>query len=209
MQRYHSRTCLFAVLFAVACGNTRTDPAEEVDGGQSSNDGAAPDRAQPGPPAQASLFFVIGPPGIPGQGCAISGNYVATIGGPPKASIGDPGPREVDGVGGARIGCRVSGDATFDVSGSAEKNATAFVLLGGMVSAGQGTGTISVAGPGTAGRQLRSAANACDLLVNRAPYQVIKGAIWAEFDCPVVTNPSDPGSTCSAKGEFVLENCEQ
>jgi hypothetical protein len=161
------------------------------------------------PPAQASLFFVIGPPGVPGVGCAISGSYVANIGGPPRPSIGDPGPREVDGQADARIGCRVTGGGSFTLSGSAEKQATAFMLLGGSVSGGLGKATISAAGPGTAGKQLRSAPNSCDLFVNRPPYQIAPGNVWAEFDCPLVTNATDPGSQCSARGEFVFENCEQ
>jgi hypothetical protein len=161
------------------------------------------------PPAQASLFFVVGPPHEPGAGCAISGSYVANIGGPPKASTGDPGARAVDGQDNAEIGCRVSGGGSFSLSGSARKQATGFLLLGANISNGSGTGTISVAGPGTAGRNLASAENGCTLNTSRAPYQIAPGNVWAQFDCGLVTNPSDPGSRCSASGEFVFENCEQ
>jgi hypothetical protein len=221
MQRSHFWIWSSALLLTVACGNTRTELEVEADGGStpeddatpgaggSRNDGRIPDPVPPGPPPQTSLFFVIGAPGVPGTGCAI-GNYIANIGGPPRSSAGDPGPREVDEVGDARVGCRVSGGPNFDISGSAEKGATAFVLLGGTVSVqGDGVGTIAVAGPGTAGRQLTSAEGGCRVSVSRAPFQIAPGAVWASFDCPVVSSPSDPGSNCSARGEFLFENCER
>jgi hypothetical protein len=161
------------------------------------------------PPAQASLFFVVGPPGVPGTGCAISGSYVANIGGPPKASQGDPGNRAVDGQGSFKIGCRVAGGPPFSLSGSAKDGPTGFNLLNGNISNGSGQGTIAVAGPGTAGSNLVSDENGCALNTARAPYQIAPGNVWATFDCPLVINQSDPGSRCSARGEFVFENCEQ
>jgi hypothetical protein len=191
------------LLATSACGNTRVEREPEVDSGQT------PDSGPIAPPAQASLFFVIGPPRVAGPGCAISGNYLANIGGPPRAAASDPGPREVDGVGDARISCRVSGSTSFEVSGSADKGAVSFRLLEGRIGPVDGTGTMAVGGPGTAGKLLTSGADGCTLGVSRAPFQVASGAIWAEFDCPVVTTPADPGSTCSARGEFVFENCER
>jgi hypothetical protein len=161
------------------------------------------------PPAQTSLFFVVGPPGVMGAGCAISGSARANIGGPPLAARGDPGPRVVDGQEDARVGCRVSGGGAFSLSGSAEKGPTGFFLLGGNISGSSGQGTISVSSADTAGKQLASAENECTLNIGRAPYQIAPGSVWAEFDCPLVTTPSDPGSRCSARGEFVFENCEQ
>ena len=162
------------------------------------------------PPAQASIFFVVGPPGVPGStGCAVSGSYVANIGGPPKATSGDPGPRAVDGQGDFKVGCRVSGGGSFSLSGSAENINTGFALLEGSISGGSGTGTVSVSGPGTAGKQLIAAPGECTLNVSRAPYQIAPGNVWAEFSCPLVTTPTDPGSRCSTRGEFVFENCEQ
>ena len=217
MQRFDSWIGLFTLLLAVGCGNTRELRAEPDDGGNAPDngsnapvDGRAPDRGPLAPPAQASLFFVIGPPGVPGAGCAISGSYVANIGGPPSSTNGDPGPREVDGVDGARIGCRVSGSSTFELSASAEKGATAFFLSDATVSGGQGSATIAVSGPGTAGKVLTSTGDPpCQLSIPRPPFQVAAGHIWAEFNCPVVNVPTDPGSNCSARGEFVFENCEQ
>jgi hypothetical protein len=210
MQRSHFWTWGSALLLTVACGNTRTKLGSEADSGQAPSDGRASDPDPPGPPSQTSLFFVIGPPGVPGAGCAISGSYVANIGGPPRSSAADPGAREVDGVGDARVGCRVSEGPNFEISGSAEKGATSFALLNGTVSVqGDGVGTIRVAGPGTAGRQLASAEGGCQVSTSRAPFQIAPGNVWAEFDCPIVLNASDPGSRCSARGEFVFENCER
>jgi hypothetical protein len=225
MRRFLSWIFAFVLLTAAGCGNKISDGTGDEDGGQTdggaagqggggaSGQGGSGASGQggsgpPGPPSQTSLFFVVGPPGVPGAGCAISGSYVANIGGPPRASAGDPGPREVDGVD-ARIGCRVAGGPTFDLSASAEKAAVSFLLISGTVSNGAGTGTISVAGPGTAGTRLASESDACQLNVSRTPYQIAPGNVWASFDCPVVVNASDPGSRCGVRGEFVFENCEE
>jgi len=125
--------------------------------------------------------------------------------------MSDPGPREVDGLNGARVGCRVSGSGTFQVTGTAEKSVTAFTLLDGTVTnGGKGTGRITVSSPATAGKQLTSPNDQpCELFVNRLPFQVAPGNIWAEFICPLVTNASQPGSNCGLRGEFVFENCEE
>ena len=190
---------LLAAWFVCAGCSSNNDDDRNADGGR----GPRP------PPSQASLFFVIGPPGVPGPGCQVSGSYVANIGGPPRANIGDPGPRVIDGEGDARVSCRVAGSTTFDVSGSAQLLSTSFAVREATVSGGAGTATIVVAGPGTAGAQLGSASGACSLELARAPYQIAAGNIWASFECPVVTSPSAPSSQCSARGEFIFENCAQ
>jgi hypothetical protein len=117
----------------------------------------------------------------------------------------------VDGTDGARIGCRVSGATTFEVSGTAERGTTSFLVLDGRLAAdGTGTATIAVAGPGTAGKQLTSAADTpCELFTARSPFQIAQGNVWAEFTCRSATNPTVPGMECSIGGEFVFENCER
>jgi hypothetical protein len=35
------------------------------------------------------------------------------------------------------------------------------------------------------------------------------GAVWGSFDCDNLTDPSTAGSTCSATGTFVFENCSK
>ena len=133
---------------------------------------------------------------------------MAYIGGPPKSSIGDPGPRQVDGENFARIKCRVSGSGTFGLSLSAETRATVFSVEGSSAG-GSGTATIGVAAPGTSGEKLVSEAGGCQLGLERPPFQVAAGNIWATFDCPSLTSPNQPGSQCRAQGEFVFENCDR
>jgi hypothetical protein len=145
------------------------------------------------------------------MGCAISNAGFANIGGPPRSAMGDPGPRVVDGAAGASVSCSVVGDDTFSISGSATLGDTSFTLTAGSVTAG-GTGTakIAVASPATAGKKLVSPDDTpCDLRVDRAPFQVASGLIWALFSCGLVSNPTQPGSSCGLTGEFLLENCEQ
>jgi hypothetical protein len=137
------------------------------------------------------------------------GGYAATIGGGPKSSIGDPGIRQANGEGFARIRCRVSGSGTFELSLSAEKQGTSFSLVDGTVANGRGTATIGMAGPGTAGALIGSPPGGCALDLGRQPFQVQAGAIWASYECPVVATPSQPDSQCRAQGEFVFENCDK
>ena len=163
------------------------------------------------PPAQASLLFVVGQPGVPGVGCAIGGSQAANIGGPPAPARGDPGARAVDGQDDTSIGCRVSGGGAFSISGSALRGVTSFSITNGTAPAGgRGEARISVSSPATAGKVLTSAADRpCTLFLDRTPFQVAPGNIWADFDCDLAVNASQPGSQCGITGNFVFENCEE
>ncbi len=164
------------------------------------------------PPAQTSLFFVVGQPqNVTGPGCAIGGSESAHIGGPPSSPRADPGAREVDGQNGVSVGCKVAGGGTFSVSGSAIKGVTSLTLANGSApSGGRGTATISVSSPATAGKVLTSSPDRpCTLLLDRAPFQVASGNIWTEFTCDLATNATQPGSQCGLHGEIVFENCEE
>ena len=192
MQRYQS-LLVAAFLSCVACSSAE-DPSKNRHIGPSL------------PPYQASLFFAIDPPDA-GGGCPVTGaGYVGNIGGPPRSSSGDPGPRAVDGAAFARIRCKVSGSGTFSVNLSAQNATASFMLEDGTVSGGTGTGTINMAGPGTNSTPL---GRACQLDLRMAPLQIAPGSIWARFDCPVVAAANQPGASCSARGEFVFENCDR
>jgi hypothetical protein len=192
MQRYQ-RLLTIASLSCAACSSAE-DPSK--------NRHLGPDL----PPYQASLFFAIDPPDA-GTGCPVTGaGYVANIGGPPRSSASDPGPRAIDGSDFARIRCAVSGNGTFNVNLSAQKSAASFTLENGTVSGGSGTGTISVAGPGTNSTQLTGN---CRLDLGSRPLQSSPGTIGARFDCPAVNPVNQNGATCNARGEFVFENCDR
>lgn len=195
MQSFHFWALAIAFLSCAACSTTD-------DGGNKRQPRG------PIPPApQTSLFFAIESPDA-GPACA-TGRWAAFIGGPPKSSIGDPGTRAIDGYEFARIRCRVSGSGTFALTLSAERQGTSFSLNDGTVSGTSGQGTISVAGPGTQSEQLVSEAGACQLGLERPPFQVAPGHIWATFNCPSLRSASQPASQCNVLGEFVFENCEQ
>jgi|SoiMethySBSTD1v2_1073268.scaffolds.fasta_scaffold10068_9 hypothetical protein len=158
------------------------------------------------PAAQASLSFVFGDHAAGGPVCPFPGS-THNIGGPPNSAIADPGQREVDGTTGVRVGCRVAGTGTFEVQANAAKGNTSFTLTGGSVTVGgSGGATIELAADGNqAGAPTGSP---CEFAVSRSPFQVIAGAIWAEFECPVVVSTQN-NVVCSARGEFVFENCEE
>lgn len=128
-----------------------------------------------------------------------------------RAVAGDPNVRG--------ISCTVkSSDGTnFSVSGSINVDnglnrstgmvaRVAFSLGGGtLVAGGTGTGRISVTTPdvGSIG------GDQCDLLLNTGQLQIQPGAVWANFNCPLLNNTSSPGKACQANGTFILENCTQ
>jgi hypothetical protein len=38
-------------------------------------------------------------------------------------------------------------------------------------------------------------------------HEMAPGALWADFDCPALTNPSEPALACHASGTIVVEYC--
>jgi hypothetical protein len=157
------------------------------------------------PPYQTSLMFIISPPDA-GPGCGVTGTgYVGFIGGPPKSSSGDPGPRQIDGANLARVRCRISGTGPHSLDLSADKNGATFSLVDGTVAGGTGTAHITMAGAGTGSAPM---SGVCNLDVATRPFLVGDGRIWAAFNCPSVANATKPDARCQAQGEFVFENCD-
>jgi hypothetical protein len=211
---------LFLAGFACfACGGVATDSGRSgnppVDGGAETSGnggtgggGIGSDAGPLAPPAQVILAFTVDQSALAVGRCPGFG-LGGIIGGPlsPPASVS--GPPAVDGMDGARIACRVSGNGSFDVTGSAEKLPSSFVLTDGKVTAGgTGTGAISVV---TLGGQALTSPNdtPCELQVSTGPTYVDPGRISAGFRCPLVVSPTQSDVGCMLNGGFMFENCER
>lgn len=104
--------------------------------------------------------------------------------------------RIVDGEGGARISCDVSGSGSF--SGNLRTNRTSFVVSQGQGASG-GAGTAFITQWDATSQETLS--GSCTLEVK----SLSAGAIWARFECLEFNSP--PTITCQATGAFVFENC--
>jgi len=160
------------------------------------------------PPAQGSLTMSVGPP-FAGGTCPSTGfNGKIALGDGPNHRNNDPGDRVIDGQDDATASCRVGGSDTFTFSGSLEHLTSAFSITGGTISkGGTGTAEVSMFFPDVA--DVISSSEPCRLSVATAPLEVAPGRIWATIECPTLTVADRPDGACGARGEFVMENCEQ
>lgn len=118
--------------------------------------------------------------------------------------------KAVDGENGAAVSCSVKGGSTFTFSGDISAGVKALRIEGSLGADLKGTARVTVVNAQLLSSPLASPEANC--VVNAAKgdgnnFQVKAGHIWASFDCPLVSAP--PSEACSAKGFFVLENCEQ
>jgi hypothetical protein len=161
------------------------------------------------PPAQGSLSVSVGPP-FAGGACPSTGfNQKISLGDGPDHRKNDPGDRVIDGQDGASASCRVVGGGTsFNFSGSLERLSNAFTVTGTVTKGGTGTGQSSMFFPDVA--DVITSSEPCNIKVDTAPLEVAPGRIWGTIECPTMAVADRPGgASCGARGEFVLENCEQ
>jgi hypothetical protein len=172
-----------------------TTDAGETDGG----DGPAR------PPAKGGSHFAV-----TSGGCNVAVNFPIPIEGQPVNSV-YLGARVEDGVDGASVDCRVVTSAngcSFD--GILQVDARAFTIIATVApddaDGYTGSGTVWHTDPNSPA--LRSDDGAC--IVTVLPNQdIAPGRVWGNFECPSVSANNDPGVSCSARGSFVFENCEQ
>ncbi len=162
-------------------------------------------------PARGNLTLIVQPTTTPAKSCPVSGKtYV--VGNPSGPNSGSPGDRLVDGMGGAKITCSVTGSGPYTVYASirgqsSENEVVMLTIANGVVNADKQTGSAAIAvyTPQLAGT---FGANECTLSV--VDQNVKPGALWATVSCPTISDPSLPGSACSVgpTTTFVLENCD-
>jgi hypothetical protein len=122
--------------------------------------------------------------------------------------------KTINGEKGAKVSCTVKGGANgFTFSGNILLGGRGLQISGGTLGATKtGTANITVSNSErlSPAQLISPASTPCTVnaaQVGNNSLQVAPGNIWAEYNCPQVN--LEPSSSCSAKGFFVLENCEQ
>jgi hypothetical protein len=115
----------------------------------------------------------------------------------------------VDRCGESPICCRVSGGGPFNVQATFTSGRDS-ITISATVADGQtdGKGTVSLVNDSLKTGYSSPSDRPCTFSI--AAGNVAAGRAWGTFDCEAVTDPSTAGgSSCQARGSFVLENCEQ
>jgi hypothetical protein len=117
-----------------------------------------------------------------------------------------------DGTDGASVACSVLPDGTFEVDGGG--NDPQITPPGGLINF-----TMNGAANARGGTNVRGLAVYTPLTLSLATaegfppcgmtnvHEMTPGALWADFDCPALTNPSEPTIACHASGTIVIEYC--
>jgi len=171
------------------------------------------------PPAQGAFITTIGAPSPApaGKSCPTSVSFTYDV-----PSLLNTKPLEVldkdtylhktiDGEGNASVSCRVAGSSSFTFSGRIVLGGKALSISNGTLGPDKkGTAQITVTNSTSLSQSMASPSSNC--VVNAAAdasnrFQVKPGSMWADFTCPSVE--ATPNEYCTAKGVFVLENCDQ
>jgi hypothetical protein len=182
----------------------------------------------PARPAKLGLYMMIRNPSPtviqPGQNCPTSTGVEWDIGKPIRMNgmvvdVDSPTPTDFgttleDGKGGADITCTVrksgsfgavgggtdplitmGGDVNFNLGGTAKKSGTPATNLV----------NLSVYTSKTFQLSLNPGFPSCSIT---AVHELAPGALWADYDCPALTEVSTPQVACHVSGTIVLEYCK-
>ena len=139
-----------------------------------------------------------------------SGGMVTGVDSP---TASDFGTTLEDGQSGTHIACTVrkSGQVTSDGGGTdpqiTRPNGLINFTFSGTAKKGSTTGTasMSVYTQQTGSIRWNTGFPKCAVT---AVHEQDAGALWADFDCPLLTEPTNPGLGCHASGTIVLEYCK-
>jgi hypothetical protein len=142
------------------------------------------------------------------SGCPASAT-TRGVGNPPPEAAGTAGKGGpiFDGEEGVKATCSVKGGPPFNVSTSVSGNFMSFNLTGSLPASGPGTATIGVSMPELASKFFSSSACTLTAIQTSQGVQVKPGAMWASFNCPMVTGEI-ASEVCRLQGEVVIENCD-
>jgi len=116
----------------------------------------------------------------------------------------------IDGEEGAGVKCTVQGNGSFFEGRISAGGKTLDISSGTLDATLKGKATITVGSTSQISGQLTSPPVSCTINASNAGgtrYEVAPGHIWATYDCPGVEQ--QPSNYCSARGTFVLENCNK
>jgi hypothetical protein len=152
-------------------------------------------------PAEGAVSLSIVPSAIApsGRGCTVTSQQTLFGDAPPGPT--SQGSTWVDGQGGHKVKCSITGDGTFTFSGEISSN-TMNLRVTGTVQAG-GTGTAAVA---EFDQGLALYDPNCTVDVSGG-YLVENGAIWAGFSCSSLRSGDDTYQWRAAEETIVFKNC--
>jgi hypothetical protein len=116
----------------------------------------------------------------------------------------------IDGESSATVTCTVKGQGTSFEGRISSGGKTLDISSGTLDATLKGTASITVGNSAAMSGSLSSPSANCVINASNTGgtrYEVAPGRIWASFDCEAVER--QPTDSCSARGTFVLENCNQ
>lgn len=174
-----------------------------------------------GRPSKLGLYLMLRNPTSGGRQCPASTGIEWDIGTPILSNgmvvdVDSPSPTDFgstleDGELDTEIICSVTADGSFEITGGGvdpmitpPNGSVNFELVGTANPPAEASLTgFSVYTPVTF--QLRnSGGSACALTT---VHEVDAGALWADFDCPALSEPTSPDVACHASGTIVVEYC--
>ena len=223
--------CVLA-LFAAACSGKSSSEGddESTTGGTASGGGSGKGGTSSGGtggvarPPKLGLYVLIRNPdaSVPetaGRTCPASTGVEWDIGGHVTqggqvVEVDSPTPTDSgttleNGELDTQIACTVRADGGFEIDGQGldpqitpPNGLISFVLSGTVLRSGPFD--LSVYTPITFNASSNVGFPACTMTVHvQSP-----GALWADFDCPALTSPTEPARACRATGTLVVEYCE-
>jgi len=115
-----------------------------------------------------------------------------------------------DGELGTTITCTVTSDGLFEIDGGgtdpqiAAPDGTINFTFDGTATV-QGAANFSVFTPRTRSVGTQPGFPACTVTT---VHEQGVGALWADFQCPALTDPDEPNIACGANGTIVVEYCK-
>jgi hypothetical protein len=123
----------------------------------------------------------------------------------------DSGTTLENGKSGANISCTVRKSGSFNSNGGGtdpqrdQPNGIINFTMGGTAKNASTNVAVSVYTPGTLSIQTNPGFPSCTMTT---VHELKLGALWATFDCPIITDVGRPSVGCHASGTIVLEYCK-
>jgi hypothetical protein len=184
----------------------------------------------PARPAKLGLYMLVRNPDasvteVAGRSCPTSSGVEWDIGkslrsGGKVTGVDSPRPNDFgttveDGKSGVKIECTVRKNGVFTATGEGTDpiitppdGLIKFTLSGTAKEKGTpvtNQGELFLYTPKTFDVRTSTGFPACTIT---AVHEQAPGALWADFDCPALTKPTEPARACHASGTIVLEYCK-
>jgi hypothetical protein len=140
----------------------------------------------------------------------VQNGVVVSVDSPTPTDFGSP---VEDGTLDVSITCSVLPDGTFQIEGGGSDpqitppDGLINFTMSGAANARGGTNVRSLAvyTPRTLSMITAEGFPPCGMT---NVHEVAPGALWADFDCPALTSPSEPNRACRANGTVLVEYCQ-